>query len=349
MTDIDRGAYAPQHDGPSMSFDPRRTRARQPAPFTLIFSGVVLAALIVAVFMFYRGGVRQAGQAPATVGAPVVAMKGPATVDTATPAATEDQLDVYVERQDVAAAPAFTAPPEQPQPRPAPRPAPVVTAAAPAVTTPSPKPVQTAAATPAPTTTRPSVTEPKPTQVAAASRPAPAPAAAPKPVQTAAATTSEPTPAAKPVVTAAATPSATTPAPWGALPPARANGSATTTAAATPTPAPTVLAAATKPATTVTTPAAKPVPTTTAAAKPAADGKRYAVQIGAFSSASIADAEYAKVSGVVGGRGKVVTPVQKDGSTFYRTVVTGFGSKAEADATCAKLKAAGKACFVKAG
>jgi hypothetical protein len=341
MTDIDRGAYAPQHDGPSMSFDPRRSRARQPAPFTLIFSGVVLAALIAAVVMFYRGGVRQDGAAPAVVGAPVVAMKGPASVTTAA-ASTEESLDVYVAQDPaataVASAPAFAAPPETPQPRPAPRPAPVVVAAAPAPA--AAKPVQTAAAA-APVTAaalKPAPTAAKPVQTAAA-KPAPAPAS--KTVETAAASPSESTPAAKPTEVASATLAAATPQPWGALPTARANGAAA--AATTASTSPTVLAAVTKPAAAAATEvASKP-----AAAAPAAGGGRYGVQIGAFSSASIADTEYAKVAGVVGGRGKTVTPVQKGSSTLYRTVVTGFGSKAEAEATCAKLKAAGKACFVK--
>jgi hypothetical protein len=42
-----------------------------------------------------------------------------------------------------------------------------------------------------------------------------------------------------------------------------------------------------------------------------------------------------------------VEKIEKDGHTLYRTAVTGFGSKAEAAEFCAKLKAAGKACFVK--
>ena len=43
----------------------------------------------------------------------------------------------------------------------------------------------------------------------------------------------------------------------------------------------------------------------------------------------------------------MIEPVQKDGSTLYRTQVTGFASRAEAVAYCDKLKAAGKSCFVK--
>ena len=47
------------------------------------------------------------------------------------------------------------------------------------------------------------------------------------------------------------------------------------------------------------------------------------------------------------GKGKSVERVDKDGKTLFRTQVTGFGSRADATAFCEKLKAAGKACFVK--
>ena len=36
-----------------------------------------------------------------------------------------------------------------------------------------------------------------------------------------------------------------------------------------------------------------------------------------------------------------------NGKTLFRTQVTGFGDRASATAFCDKLKAAGKACFVK--
>ena len=74
------------------------------------------------------------------------------------------------------------------------------------------------------------------------------------------------------------------------------------------------------------------------------------VQIGAFSSAAIADSEFAKVrsafSRYTAGRGKRVEPVERNGQTLYRTAFTGF-SKADAQAFCNALKAAGKACIVK--
>ena len=46
-------------------------------------------------------------------------------------------------------------------------------------------------------------------------------------------------------------------------------------------------------------------------------------------------------------KGEKVEPVSKDGKTFYRAYVTGFAGHDAAQAFCEKLKAAGKACFVK--
>lgn len=76
------------------------------------------------------------------------------------------------------------------------------------------------------------------------------------------------------------------------------------------------------------------------------------VQIGAYSSQSLADAGWEEAAGSapiqMTGKGKKVVPVTKaDGSTLYRTSITGFGSKEEAQAVCDRLKAAGKTCFVR--
>jgi hypothetical protein len=85
---------------------------------------------------------------------------------------------------------------------------------------------------------------------------------------------------------------------------------------------------------------------TTAAAKGVA-----AVQIGAVASPALADKTWndavALAPGLAAGKGKGVEKVDKDGKTLYRTSVTGFASREAAAAFCAKLKAAGKACFVK--
>jgi hypothetical protein len=48
------------------------------------------------------------------------------------------------------------------------------------------------------------------------------------------------------------------------------------------------------------------------------------------------------------GKGKRVVPVAKpDGSTLYRTSITGFASRSDAQALCDKLKSSGESCFVR--
>ena len=103
-------------------------------------------------------------------------------------------------------------------------------------------------------------------------------------------------------------------------------------------------------------PAKAPAPTKVAAAKPekaeaaagAAGGSM--VQIGAFSSATIADQEFSKVRAsfarFASGHAKRVEPVERNGHTLYRTAFTGY-SKPAADAFCAALTAAGRSCIVK--
>ncbi len=75
------------------------------------------------------------------------------------------------------------------------------------------------------------------------------------------------------------------------------------------------------------------------------------VQIGAFSSAALADKGFSDVAtlmpGSMSGHAKHVEPVDKDGSTLYRTSVAGFSDRAAAVAFCDALKAKGKICFVK--
>ena len=125
-------------------------------------------------------------------------------------------------------------------------------------------------------------------------------------------------------------------------------------------PASPVAEAALPPAAPVATPArvaptpppakAAPAPTRVAEAAPAAASGSSVVQIGAFSSAAIANSEYAKVRAAfaryTAGRGRNVEPVERDGQTLYRTAFTGF-AKADAQAFCAALKSAGRACIVK--
>ncbi|MDB5466821.1 MAG: sporulation protein, partial [Phenylobacterium sp.] len=87
-----------------------------------------------------------------------------------------------------------------------------------------------------------------------------------------------------------------------------------------------------------------------AAPAPKASGAA-GVQIGAFSSQALADKGWNDAVGIApgpaAGKGKSVERVEKDGHTLFRTTVTGFASRTEAAAFCGKLKAAGKACFVK--
>jgi cell division protein FtsN len=75
------------------------------------------------------------------------------------------------------------------------------------------------------------------------------------------------------------------------------------------------------------------------------------VQIGAFSSESLADKEWSKAAavapGAMAGKGKRVVAVTKDGSTLYRTAITGFASREQAQSLCERLQAAGASCFVR--
>jgi hypothetical protein len=305
MSDHERGAYTPPTDAP-LSFDARQpVRGSRPIPFTLIISVLVLVGLAAAIFVFYRSGVRQAGQPPHTVGAPVAGMKAPPPAE-AQPQDPAAGLQIYKSEGGKAplgpSSPQFTPPPEQPQAR--------AGAAAPKVVVAPLAPATPAA--PAPTL-RPSI----PSQPPAAATPAPAAKAeAPK------AETPAPKPApvkAAPAPAAKATPAAPTPA--------RA-------APAKPE---------TKPA------AAAPAPAAQASAVKSAGVA--AVQIGAFSSQALADKGWSDAAavapGAAAGKGKSVEKVDKDGKTLFRTQVTGFTSRADATAFCDKLKAAGKACFVK--
>lgn len=99
-------------------------------------------------------------------------------------------------------------------------------------------------------------------------------------------------------------------------------------------------------------PVSKPAPVTKVETAPAASsGTMAMVQIGAFTSPALADKGWrdaaAIAPGAAAGKGKKVEPVVKDGVTLYRTLVTGFPTRAEAAAFCERLKAASKSCFVK--
>ncbi|HKR89712.1 MAG TPA: SPOR domain-containing protein, partial [Phenylobacterium sp.] len=124
MSEHDRGAYAPPTADAPLSFDARQpVRGARPFPVTLILSGLVLLGLIAAIFLFYRSGVREAGQPPKTVGSPVGEMKSAAPED-AQPQDPAAGLQIYQSEQGQAgnapgARPSFVSPPEQPAARPA--------------------------------------------------------------------------------------------------------------------------------------------------------------------------------------------------------------------------------------
>ncbi|OYX02710.1 MAG: sporulation protein [Caulobacter vibrioides] len=146
------------------------------------------------------------------------------------------------------------------------------------------------------------------------------------------------TPLARPVAPTAATPVET--ASLSAAKPAPAAPtieSLATAAAQKPTPKPVQVAQATpKPA------AVTPAAVSTGAAS---------VQIGALSSPALADKAWTEAvrlaPGLAAGKGKKVETVDKNGTTLYRTSVTGFATREAAKAFCEAIAASGKSCFVK--
>lgn len=135
------------------------------------------------------------------------------------------------------------------------------------------------------------------------------------------------------------------------LPPA-ALPAAAKPAAAKPAPVPTIETLATA-AIAPKPPAPKPVVVAAATTpKPAASASGSAmVQIGALSSPALADKAWSDAArlapGLAAGKGKKVEAIDKNGTTLYRTSVTGFSSREAAKAFCDAISAAGKSCFVK--
>lgn len=127
----------------------------------------------------------------------------------------------------------------------------------------------------------------------------------------------------------------------------------TATAAPTPKPAKTAPKTIEELASAATGPTRTPPASATAAkaVKVASATGAALVQIGAFSSSAQADKGWndaARVSpSKVLGKGKKVETVDKDGHTLYRTFVTGFASRDDAQAFCEDLKSAGKPCIVR--
>ena len=114
-----------------------------------------------------------------------------------------------------------------------------------------------------------------------------------------------------------------------------------------PRPAP--VAAAPLPAPARPAPVAPPVEK--AAPAPAAVGGTSGVQIGAFSTPGLADREFAAVLGrypqfTRGGAKRIQEVTASNGSTVYRTTVTGL-SREQATGLCDAIKASGGDCFVR--
>lgn len=121
-------------------------------------------------------------------------------------------------------------------------------------------------------------------------------------------------------------------------------------AAPAPAPAPKVAAAAPKaapPPPKAAAPAPEPKKVATPEPKAATGGAR--VQVGAVSSTTLADKAWSDAvsaaPGLAAGKGKAVEKIE--GGSLYRTFVTGFASRADAQAFCSRLQAAGKSCFVR--
>lgn len=135
-----------------------------------------------------------------------------------------------------------------------------------------------------------------------------------QPVQQAAATAAQ----IKPAIPAEPPPKVVTPAPKAAAPPPKAAPPA-------------------------------PEPKKAAAPEPKATSGAARVQVGAVSSTALADKAWseavAAAPGLAAGKGKAVEKIE--GGSLYRTFVTGFASRADAQAFCDRLKAAGKSCFVR--
>ena len=329
MTQSDRGAYPPERP---LAFDGYAARPRGgPAPVTLILSMLVLLGVGGGVFYLYRGGARAPGGPPEPVGAPVGDLKIAAPPQAQAPDPASG-LTIYKDNPNAtAAAPAFTAPPEQPTPRPA------EAAAAPASVL---YPV-----TPTPVTATP---------IAPASAPS-APDGESQWLRV---------PSAKHAKVAdRSTPSWLDAAPIGPPLKHRQGGQGETTTAPTvrvkhaAVTTDTIATSAAKPkhaaAQTAADPAATPKHAVATADAPssAKHAGGYIVQIGAFSSQELADKSWTSAAGVapgaMAGKGKRVAQVTKDGATLYRTAITGFDSRADAQALCAKLTAAGRTCFVR--
>lgn len=159
----DRGAYTPPTDDDlpfNRNFDARRAPASKAPPVTLIVSALVLVALIVAVVLFYRSGLRSSEDAPPAVGTPVGEMTVEAPLE-AQPVDPEEGVGLYRDAPVTDETnPTFAPPPEAVLPRPAPSAEPI--APPPAKATPAPAPAPARPTTPPPAATPAPVAEKAP-------------------------------------------------------------------------------------------------------------------------------------------------------------------------------------------
>lgn len=346
MSDYDdRGAYTPPSD--RLAFDPRQpVRGGGPAPVTLIVSGLVLATVVGGAFFLYRDGFRHRGAPPALVGAPLADARTPAPPaddsNAAPPGLTIDKT------ASAAPAPKFGPPPAQPLPSATPV---QTAAAAPAAAARAAAPLTPVAKT-APVARAPQVVmlspDAAPKAVAAPPKKL-AVAAAPKLAVVAPPRQAAPAPAAKLAVAAPpaerAAPGRAAPMSIGALADAaiaeRARGERATHEL-------NVRAA------NAASPMALPARRVAAApaGPPTIAGAAGWVQIGAYSSAALADQGWRDLArlqpAAMAGKGRAVQPFTRDdGAILYRAYVTGFASVSAAQSFCSELRAAGKGCIVK--
>lgn len=142
-------------------------------------------------------------------------------------------------------------------------------------------------------------------------------------------------------------------APVFTAPPEQPAPRATAPIAAAPRPAPAAPApAAADPIGAQIAKAAPKAPPAPAAPKaPAASSGGASVQIGAFSSAALADKGWNDIAGQMpgqmAGKTKRVEQVESNGATLHRTFIGGFSSREQAQAFCEQLKSQGKSCLVR--
>jgi hypothetical protein len=339
MSDYDdRGAYTPPSD--RLAFDPRQpVRGGGPAPVTLIVSALALVGVVGGVFFLYRDGFRHRGEAPALVGAPVADARSPAAAPP--PDANPAPAGLVVDRATAPApAPAFAPPPPQPLPRVASAPPPTAPSAAPLVAAkPAPPPPQVVMLAPE-AAPKPAPAPPRKLAVSVVAAPAPHPAAV------------VPALAERP---AARHPSQLTIA--SLTDDALAHRTRTTVRQSYDEQEPrTRLAEAPNPALPpphhAVVARTKGAQAAAAAPGPVASASAAWVQIGAFSSQTLAEQGWRDVARIerssMAGKGRAVQPIERDdGATLYRTYVTGFASVTAAQAFCAELQAAARACIVK--